>query len=112
MALHQALSRKKEIPAFGYRIQGSCHLCRDGSASAAARSCQRERIRISGGSAFNAVPDTIFYDDEHQNDLADKLDHLGFAYERHKDGIEVKGRAAHAMIPEEGINAIAVSASH
>jgi succinyl-diaminopimelate desuccinylase len=32
---------------------------------------------------------------------------LGFEYERHEDGIEVKGKAAHAMIPEEGINAIA-----
>ncbi len=32
---------------------------------------------------------------------------LGFEYEWNEDGIEVKGRAAHAMIPEEGINAIA-----
>ncbi len=64
-------------------------------------------IQLSGGSAFNAVPDTIFYEGEWQDDLADKLDQLGFEYERYADGIEVKGRAAHAMIPEEGINAIA-----
>ncbi len=64
-------------------------------------------IRLTGGSAFNAVPDMMFYDGERQDDLADKLDQLGFEYEWNEDGIEVKGRAAHAMVPEEGINAIA-----
>jgi acetylornithine deacetylase/succinyl-diaminopimelate desuccinylase-like protein len=64
-------------------------------------------IRLSGGSAFNAVPDSIFYDGQRQEDLAEELERLGFEYGRYKDGIEVKGRAAHAMIPEEGINAIA-----
>jgi predicted dipeptidase len=64
-------------------------------------------IRLSGGSAFNAVPDAIFYEGERQDDLADALDRLGFEYEWNEDGIEVKGRAAHAMVPEEGINAIA-----
>jgi len=56
-------------------------------------------IRLSGGSAFNAVPDMIFYDGVRQDDLADVLDRLGFEYEWSEDGIEVKGRAAHAMIP-------------
>ncbi len=64
-------------------------------------------VRLSGGSAFNAVPDSILYDGERRDELADKLDHLGFAFERRTNGIEVRGRAAHAMIPEEGINAIA-----
>jgi predicted dipeptidase len=64
-------------------------------------------IRLSGGSAFNAVPDVIYYDGERQDDLAAALERLGFEYEWYEDGLEVKGRAAHAMIPEEGINAIA-----
>jgi succinyl-diaminopimelate desuccinylase len=64
-------------------------------------------LRVAGGSAFNAVPDSILYEGERQDDLADKLDRLGFEYEWNEDGIEVKGRAAHAMVPEEGINAIA-----
>ena len=63
-------------------------------------------LRFSGGSAFNAVPDTMFYDDVMHEEAASKLDDLGFAYELKEDGIEVKGKAAHAMIPEEGINAI------
>jgi predicted dipeptidase len=64
-------------------------------------------VRLAGGSAFNAVPDMIFYEGERQDDLADKLDQFGFEYEWYEDGIEVKGRAAHAMVPEAGINAIA-----
>jgi predicted dipeptidase len=63
-------------------------------------------VRLAGGSAFNAVPDAIFYDGMLEEELADKLDELGFAYELKEDGIEVKGKAAHAMITEEGINAI------
>ena len=64
-------------------------------------------IRLSGGSAFNAVPDMIYYDGERQDDLADALDQLGFEYEWNENSIEVKGKAAHAMIPEQGLNAIA-----
>ena len=64
-------------------------------------------VRLSGGSAFNAVPDMMFYDGVMQEELASKLDELGFAYEWKEDGIEIIGKAAHAMITEEGINAIA-----
>jgi succinyl-diaminopimelate desuccinylase len=64
-------------------------------------------LKLSGGSAFNAVPDMIFYDGVFQEELASKLDELGFTYEWKEDGLEIKGKAAHAMIPEEGINAIA-----
>jgi succinyl-diaminopimelate desuccinylase len=64
-------------------------------------------LRLSGGSAFNAVPDMMFYEGVLQEELASKLDELGFAYEWKEDGIEIKGKAAHAMITEEGINSIA-----
>ena len=64
-------------------------------------------LRLTGGTAFNAVPDMMFYDGVLQEELASKLDELGFPYEWKEDGIEIKGKAAHAMITEEGINAIA-----
>ncbi|HTP01280.1 MAG TPA: M20 family metallopeptidase [Anaerolineales bacterium] len=67
----------------------------------------RTDIRMSGGSAFNAVPDAMFYDGVLEEELADQLDQRRFAYEWKDDGIEVKGKAVHAMIPEEGVNAIA-----
>ncbi len=100
---------KEEMPDFGfspdsrfpvtYAEKGLLQLRLEGK--------NESGIRLTGGSAFNAVPDMIFYEGERQDDLADKLDQLGYEYEWNEDGIEVKGRAAHAMIPEEGINAIA-----
>ena len=102
-------TEKEEIPTFGfspdsrfpvtYAEKGLLQLRLEGS--------NESGIRLSGGSAFNAVPDSILYEGARQEDLAVKLDQFGFEYERYEDGIEVKGRAAHAMIPEEGINAIA-----
>ena len=102
-------TEKEEMPSFGfspdarfpvtYAEKGLLQLHLEGS--------NESGIRLTGGSAFNAVPDMILYEGERQDDLADKLDQLGFEYEWNEDGIEVKGRAAHAMIPEEGINAIA-----
>ncbi len=99
---------KEEIPTFGfspdsrfpvtYAEKGVLQLLLEGS--------NESGILLSGGSAFNAVPDSIFYNGGRQQDLADELDRLGFEYQWYEDGIEVKGRAAHAMIPEEGINAI------
>lgn len=64
-------------------------------------------LRLAGGSAFNAVPDAIVYEGERQDELAAKLDELGFAHTRAPGRIEVHGKSAHAMVPEEGINAIA-----
>jgi succinyl-diaminopimelate desuccinylase len=61
---------------------------------------------MAGGTAFNAVPGAMFYHGEWQDDLAAKLDALGFAYTREMKVIEVHGKATHAMEPENGINAI------
>jgi succinyl-diaminopimelate desuccinylase len=70
--------------------------------------CRNESgLHMVGGSAFNAVPDTMLYDGERRDDLVAELDRLGFAYTRRTSGIEVHGTAAHAMETEAGINAIA-----
>jgi succinyl-diaminopimelate desuccinylase len=100
---------REEIPTFGFSPDSRFPVtyAEKGVLQVQLEGSNEGEIRLSGGSAFNAVPDSIFYEGERQGDLADKLDHLGFEYERHEDGIEVKGRAAHAMIPEEGVNAIA-----
>lgn len=105
----KSYTAKEEIPTFGfspdsrfpvtYAEKGVLQVWLEGN--------NESGIKLSGGSAFNSVPGSIFYLGECQNELAEKLDHLGFAYERCEAGIEVKGRAAHAMVPEEGINAIA-----
>ena len=59
------------------------------------------------GTAYNAVPGEALYTGPHQDELAAKLDELGFEYERTDAGVRVLGKAAHASLPEEGINAIA-----
>lgn len=63
-------------------------------------------VRLSGGSAFNAVPNSITYAGGWQTKLANKLRELHFPFTRNGQGVEVKGKAAHAMVPEEGVNAI------
>jgi predicted dipeptidase len=100
---------KEELPDMGfspdakfpltYAEKGLLQLILEGSGESG--------LSLRGGSAFNAVPDSIIYDGERQAELAKKLDELGFAYEWQETGVEVLGKAAHAMIPEEGINAIA-----
>jgi predicted dipeptidase len=64
-------------------------------------------LRLSGGSAFNAVPDSAVYDGPGQDELASMLDALSFAYTRTAGKLVVQGQAAHAMEPEAGVNAIA-----
>ena len=100
---------REELPGMGfspdsrfpltYAEKGLLQLCLEGR--------NESGLRMAGGTAFNAVPDTIFYEGERQEDLANQLDVLGFAFERKGQGIEVKGKSAHAMEPEAGINAIA-----
>ena len=102
-------TEREEIPSFGFSPDSRFPVtyAEKGLLQLRLEAPNASGIRLSGGSAFNAVPDSIVYEGERQDDLADKLEQLGFEYEWYEDGIEVKGRAAHAMIPEEGINAIA-----
>ena len=100
---------KEELPGMGFSPDARFPLifAEKGLLQLHLEGANRSGLRIAGGSAFNAVPDTMFYEGERQDDLARKLDALGFAYTRKPNGIEIHGKAAHAMIPEEGINAIA-----
>lgn len=64
-------------------------------------------FRLTGGSAINAVADVASSYGAHQDDLADELRSRGFNFVRNEDVLLVVGKAAHAMEPENGINAIA-----
>lgn len=100
---------KEELPGIGfspdsrfpvtYAEKGLLQLHLEGS--------NESDLKLSGGSAFNAVPDVMTYAGDRQDELARKLDDLGFVYTRTANRIDVHGKAAHAMVPEEGINAIA-----
>ena len=99
---------KEETPALGFSPDARFPLiyAEKGLLQLNLEGKNRTSLRFSGGSAFNTVPDAMFYEDVMHEEMASKLDDLGYAYEWNDDGIEVKGEAAHAMIPEEGINAI------
>jgi predicted dipeptidase len=100
---------KEELPGLGFSPDARFPLifAEKGLLQLHLEGANRSELHIAGGSAFNAVPDTMLYAGERQEDLVAKLDALGFAYTRNENGIEIRGKAAHAMIPEEGINAIA-----
>jgi len=59
---------------------------------------------FSGGTAYNAVPNkaSVPYTPE----IAAAMDDLGFEYDKTGEMLVAKGKAAHAMVPEEGVNAI------
>ncbi len=59
------------------------------------------------GTAFNAAPGEALYTGPHQDALVAKLKELGFEYVLVEAGVKVLGKAAHASLPEKGINAIA-----
>jgi succinyl-diaminopimelate desuccinylase len=100
---------KEELPGMGFSPDARFPLifAEKGLLQLRLEGANQGGLHLTGGSAFNAVPDTMLYEGERQDELARKLDALGFAYTRKPNGIEIHGKAAHAMIPEEGINAIA-----
>ena len=61
-------------------------------------------IDFKGGTAYNAVADkaSVPYCDE----IAKTMDKLGYKFDKVDNRLVAKGKAAHAMVPEEGINAI------
>ena len=63
-----------------------------------------EALDFNGGTAYNAVADkaSVPYSEE----LASIMDTLDYKYEKSENRLVAKGKAAHAMVPEEGINAI------
>jgi predicted dipeptidase len=109
--LWRCINRYKEIedsPTMGFSPDARFPLiyAEKGLLQLKLESQNQTEVRLSGGSAFNSVPDMIFYEGVLQDELVSKLDELGFPYEWKEDGIEIKGKAAHAMITEHGINAI------
>jgi predicted dipeptidase len=107
--INQYLEKKEEIPSIGFSPDANFPLiyAEKGLLQLTLEGNNDSGLSFKCGSAFNAVPDTAFYDGPQQGELAEKLGELGFEHQVLESGIQVMGKAAHAMIPEEGINAIA-----
>lgn len=65
-----------------------------------------ESVVLSGGGAYNAVPDKFQYESKDLKSLEEKLIANGAKYEIDGDTITVFGKSVHAAVGEEGINAI------
>jgi len=63
-----------------------------------------DAVDFNGGTAYNAVADKASA--PYSKELASLMDSLGYKYEKDGDRLVAKGKAAHAMVPEEGVNAI------
>jgi succinyl-diaminopimelate desuccinylase len=102
-------SEREELPGMGFSPDSRFPLtyAEKGLLQCTLEGSNASGLRLAGGTAFNAVPDAILYDGRRQDVLAAALDAMGFAYARKAGGIEVRGKAAHAMETEAGINAIA-----
>jgi len=107
--INKYLEKKEEIPSIGFSPDANFPLiyAEKGLLDCTLKATNDSGLSIKCGSAFNAVPDSAFYDGPQQEELTEKLTELGFEHQVLESGIKVMGKAAHAMIPEEGINAIA-----
>lgn len=70
------------------------------------KSDKKSELRVRGGSAMNAVPESAVYHGDHVYRLEKQLKRLGFDHELENDELYVIGKSAHAAKPSAGINAI------
>ena len=70
------------------------------------KSDKKSDLRVRGGTAMNAVPESAVYHGDHVYRLEKQLKRLGFDHELENDELYVIGKSAHAAKPSSGINAI------
>jgi len=97
---------KEELPKFGFTPDADFPLlyAEKGLVEYNLIANDAEAVDFQGGTAYNAVADkaSVPYSDE----IASNMDSLDYKYEKIEDRLVAKGKAAHAMVPEEGVNAI------
>ena len=97
---------KEELPTFGFTPDADFPLlyAEKGLVEYNLITNDENAIDFTGGTAFNAVADkaSVPYTDE----IASVMDSLNYKYDKVGDRLVAKGKAAHAMVPEEGVNAI------
>ncbi len=100
---------QEEIPALGFAPDARFPLvyAEKGLLQGVLEGPNAGGLRLTGGSAFNAVPDSATYYGPDQDDLAHELASRGYEFARDSNVVIVTGKAAHASEPEKGVNAIA-----
>ena len=102
----KAYMEKEELPSSGFTPDADFPLlyAEKGLVEYYIRGTEADTPVISGGTALNAVAGSakIAHDPETEQALED----LGYEYEVEDGTIEVKGKAAHSMAADEGVNAV------
>jgi len=70
------------------------------------KSDKKSELRVHGGTAMNAVPESAVYTGDHLYRLEKQLKKLGFDHELEGEELFVIGKSAHSAKPSAGVNAI------
>lgn len=99
---------KEELPSMGFTPDSSFPVvyAEKGLLQFRLKSDKKSDLRVRGGTAMNAVPESTFYLGDHLFRLEKQLKKLGFDHEIEDEELYVIGRSAHAAKPSAGINAI------
>jgi predicted dipeptidase len=97
---------KEELPVYGFTPDASFPLyyAEKGLVQYNLIAEDKDAVDFSGGAAYNAVPAKA--STPYTDKTARVMDSLGYEYEQEGGRLVAKGKAVHAMAPEEGVNAI------
>ena len=105
-----AYTAQEEIPTMGFTPDSSFPLnyAEKGLIEYYLHSDEESTIRLEGGGPLNAVPEQARVDYDQEVEAA--LEELGYRYKKIEDDLVVYGKAMHAMVADEGENAIIYAA--
>lgn len=105
-----AYTAKEEIPSMGFTPDSGFPLnyAEKGLIEYYLYANEESAIRLEGGGPLNAVPEEarVDYDEKVESALKD----LDYTYEKDEDDLVVYGKAMHAMVADQGKNAIVYAA--
>lgn len=99
---------KEELPSMGFTPDSNFPVvfAEKGLLQFRLKSDKKSELRVKGGTALNAVPESAVYHGDHLFRLEKQLKKLGFDHELENEELYVIGRSAHSAKPAAGINAI------
>ncbi|HSN67254.1 MAG TPA: Sapep family Mn(2+)-dependent dipeptidase, partial [Fusibacter sp.] len=100
--------KKEELPTMGFTPDSNFPVvyAEKGLLQFRLKSGKKSDLRVKGGTAMNAVPESAVYIGDHIYKLEKALKKLGFDHELDNEEVYVIGKSAHSAKPSAGINAI------
>lgn len=106
----EAYTAKEELPNMGFTPDSSFPLnyAEKGLIEYYLHTNEESSIRLEGGGPLNAVPEQARVD--YDEDVENALKELGYNYKHVEDDLVVYGKAVHAMVADQGENAVVYAA--